>query len=126
MLRWIMGGLDHQIENHLVSRLPHTIYPLLARRLWQLCAEQDITYRLQPKSPGGGARPRSLAQAAEPAGSAGPGMASQTSSSETISRLFVPTSLSADLRADASCPSWAKVTSTVWKPLCCWAVAASV
>jgi linoleoyl-CoA desaturase len=48
MLRWIMGGLDHQIEHHLVPRLPHTIYPLLARRLRELCAERDITYRLQP------------------------------------------------------------------------------
>jgi linoleoyl-CoA desaturase len=48
MLRWIMGGLDHQIEHHLAPRLPHTIYPLVARRLRELCAERDITYRLQP------------------------------------------------------------------------------
>jgi linoleoyl-CoA desaturase len=47
MLRWIMGGVDHQIEHHLVPRLPRTIYPLLARRLRQ-CAEREITYRLRP------------------------------------------------------------------------------
>jgi hypothetical protein len=61
------------------------------------------------------------------AGSAlGPESVSQISSSGTISRLLVPTSLSARFRADASCPSWAKVTSTVSKPLCRWEVAASV
>ena len=47
-LRWIMGGLDHQIEHHLAPRLPHTIYPLVARHLRQLCAQRHITYHLQP------------------------------------------------------------------------------
>ena len=31
--RWIMGGLDYQVEHHLAPRLPHTVYPLVARRL---------------------------------------------------------------------------------------------
>ena len=29
-LSWYVGGLDHQIEHHLFSRYPHTIYPDLA------------------------------------------------------------------------------------------------
>ncbi len=48
VLRWIMGGLDHQVEHHLAPRLPHTIYPLVARRLRQQCAERDITYLVHP------------------------------------------------------------------------------
>ena len=48
MLRWLMGGLDHQIEHHLVPRLPHTIYPVIAVRLRELCAVRDIRYRLHP------------------------------------------------------------------------------
>lgn len=48
MFRWIMGGLDHQIEHHLAPRLPHTIYPLVAGRLRELCATRGITYRLHP------------------------------------------------------------------------------
>jgi linoleoyl-CoA desaturase len=47
-LRWLMGGLDHQIEHHLAPRLPHTIYPLLAARLRRLCAERGIAYRVHP------------------------------------------------------------------------------
>ncbi len=46
VVRWIMGGLDHQIEHHLAPRLPHTIYPMLAVRLEQACAERRITYRV--------------------------------------------------------------------------------
>ncbi len=47
-LRWLMGGLDHQIEHHLAPRLPHTLYPLLARRLRAACAERGLTYRVHP------------------------------------------------------------------------------
>ena len=47
-LRWLMGGLDHQIEHHLAPRLPHTIYPLVAQRLRVLCSDRHITYRLHP------------------------------------------------------------------------------
>ena len=39
-VRWIMGGLDHQIEHHLGPRLPHTVYPAMASRLRVVCAEQ--------------------------------------------------------------------------------------
>jgi linoleoyl-CoA desaturase len=44
----MMGSLDLQIEHHVAPRLPHTIYPLVARRLRQLCAERNITYRRHP------------------------------------------------------------------------------
>jgi linoleoyl-CoA desaturase len=47
-VRWLVGGLDHQIEHHLAPRLPHTIYPLLAARFRQACHDDDITYRLHP------------------------------------------------------------------------------
>ena len=30
--RWLVGGLDHQIEHHLAPRLPHTVYPIVAAR----------------------------------------------------------------------------------------------
>ena len=43
--RWIMGGLDYQVEHHLAPRLPHTVYPLVARRLDRACAERAMTVR---------------------------------------------------------------------------------
>jgi fatty acid desaturase len=48
MFRWIMGGLDLQIEHHLAPRLPHTIYPLVVSRLQALCTERGISHRLHP------------------------------------------------------------------------------
>jgi linoleoyl-CoA desaturase len=47
-LRWLMGGLHHQVEHHLAPRLPHTLYPLMARRLRAVCAERGLTYHLHP------------------------------------------------------------------------------
>ena len=44
-LHWIMGGLDFQVEHHLAPRLPHTIYPLIAARLQQACAAQQLRLR---------------------------------------------------------------------------------
>lgn len=41
-LHWLMGGLDFQVEHHLAPRLPHTVYPLVARRLDQVCAEHHL------------------------------------------------------------------------------------
>lgn len=46
--RWLMGGLDHQIEHHLAPRLPHTAYPGMARRLEALCSERGLAYRAHP------------------------------------------------------------------------------
>jgi len=44
-VRWIMGGLDHQIEHHLAPRLPHTVYPTMAADLRRICAERDLRRR---------------------------------------------------------------------------------
>ena len=48
LVRWMVGGLDHQIEHHLAPRLPHTIYPAIAGRFRQACADHGITYHLHP------------------------------------------------------------------------------
>jgi linoleoyl-CoA desaturase len=42
-LHWLMGGLDYQIEHHLAPRLPHTVYPLVAKRLRRACTECHLT-----------------------------------------------------------------------------------
>ena len=42
-LHWLMGGLDYQVEHHLAPRLPHTVYPLVARRLNVACNACDLT-----------------------------------------------------------------------------------
>ena len=44
-LRWLMGGLDFQVEHHLAPRLPHTVYPLVAKRLDRVCAHRHIAVR---------------------------------------------------------------------------------
>ncbi|CAB4713026.1 unannotated protein [freshwater metagenome] len=46
--RWMVGGLDHQIEHHMAPRLPHTVYPLVARRFHALCNDAGISVRLHP------------------------------------------------------------------------------
>jgi linoleoyl-CoA desaturase len=44
-VRWIMGGLDFQIEHHLWDRVPHTVYPRIAPRLKALCEERGLPYK---------------------------------------------------------------------------------
>ncbi len=46
LFRWVVGGLDHQLEHHLAPRLPHTIYPLVARRFRAACDAAGLRYRL--------------------------------------------------------------------------------
>jgi linoleoyl-CoA desaturase len=46
--RWLVGGLDHQIEHHLAPRLPHTVYPIVAARFHRACTDAGLTYRLHP------------------------------------------------------------------------------
>ena len=46
--RWLVGGLDHQIEHHLAPRLPHTIHAKVARRFQAGCALHHIDYHLHP------------------------------------------------------------------------------
>jgi linoleoyl-CoA desaturase len=48
LVRWLVGGLDHQIEHHLAPRLPHTVYPLVARRFRRACQENGLAYNLHP------------------------------------------------------------------------------
>jgi linoleoyl-CoA desaturase len=48
VFRWVVGSLDNQIEHHLSPRLPHTVYPRVARRFRVACRERGITYRLHP------------------------------------------------------------------------------
>ena len=44
--RWLVGGLDHQIEHHLAPRLPSTLYPRTAERFRAACTEHGIDYHL--------------------------------------------------------------------------------
>ena len=48
LFRWIVGGLDHQIEHHLAPRLPHTIYPVVSNRFQRGCQDLGIDYHLHP------------------------------------------------------------------------------
>jgi linoleoyl-CoA desaturase len=48
VLHWFMGGLDFQVEHHIAPRLPHTIYPLVAERLNNACAEWQIVVLSHP------------------------------------------------------------------------------
>ena len=48
VFRWLVGGLDHQIEHHLGPRLPHTLYPRTAERFRAACRAHGITYHLHP------------------------------------------------------------------------------
>jgi linoleoyl-CoA desaturase len=45
-VRWLMGGLDCQIEHHLAPKLPHTTYYLIAPRLEAACLERGLEYRV--------------------------------------------------------------------------------
>jgi linoleoyl-CoA desaturase len=44
-VRWLMGGLDHQVEHHLFPTLPHTVYPKVAGRLRDVCQDKGLDYR---------------------------------------------------------------------------------
>ena len=48
LFRFMVGGLDHQVEHHLAPRLPHTIYPLVAERFRHACNSHEIAYRMHP------------------------------------------------------------------------------
>jgi linoleoyl-CoA desaturase len=48
VFRWLVGGLDHQIEHHLGPRLPHTAYRRTAVRFRAACRDHGITYHLHP------------------------------------------------------------------------------
>ena len=44
--RWLVGGLDHQIEHHLAPRLPNTIYATLGTRFSRGCRHLGAEYRV--------------------------------------------------------------------------------
>jgi len=46
--RWIVGGLDHQVEHHLSPGLPHTVYPRVAARFRSACDQHGITHHRHP------------------------------------------------------------------------------
>ena len=48
VLHWFMGGLDFQVEHHIAPRLPHTVYPLVAERLKNVCAERHLVVLSHP------------------------------------------------------------------------------
>jgi linoleoyl-CoA desaturase len=48
VFRWLVGGLDHQIEHHLAPRLPHTTYRRTAARFRAACLDHGVTYHLHP------------------------------------------------------------------------------
>ena len=46
LFRWLVGGLDFQVEHHLAPRLPHTAYPAVAKRFRRSCRDAGVAYRL--------------------------------------------------------------------------------
>ena len=48
LLRLYAGGLNHQIEHHLYSRLPHTLYPRIAPIVEAAARAHGITYTHHP------------------------------------------------------------------------------
>ena len=44
LLSWFLGGLNFQIEHHLLSRVCHVHYPALSRIVEQVCREYGIRY----------------------------------------------------------------------------------
>jgi linoleoyl-CoA desaturase len=43
-LRWLVGGLDHQVVHHLAPRLPHTLYRTLSARFEAVSAKAGVVY----------------------------------------------------------------------------------
>jgi len=44
VLSWYLGGLNHQIEHHLFSRVCHVHYPTLSVEVQKVCDRYEITY----------------------------------------------------------------------------------
>lgn len=45
---WYAGGLNFQTEHHLFPSLPHTVYPLIAPVVADVCGHHAIPYQVQP------------------------------------------------------------------------------
>jgi linoleoyl-CoA desaturase len=48
LMRWYLGGLNHQIEHHLYPRLPHTLHHTLADIVRRTASDCDIAYHTHP------------------------------------------------------------------------------
>jgi linoleoyl-CoA desaturase len=48
VLRWYLGGLNHQIEHHLFPRLPHTLHPDLAEIVRRTASDCGVAYHAHP------------------------------------------------------------------------------
>jgi linoleoyl-CoA desaturase len=42
LFRWLVGGLDYQVEHHLAPRLPHTVYAQTAAQFRTLCDRAGV------------------------------------------------------------------------------------
>lgn len=45
-IRFVCGGLEYQVEHHLMPRTPHTLYPQLAAKLQAVCDAEGIKRRV--------------------------------------------------------------------------------
>lgn len=45
LARWLMGGLDQQVEHHLAPGLPHGAYPVFSPQVRSFCAASGLRYR---------------------------------------------------------------------------------
>ncbi|HEX3332453.1 MAG TPA: acyl-CoA desaturase [Gaiellales bacterium] len=48
LIRWYVGGLNHQIEHHLFPRVPHTLHPQLADIVRRTAIECGLPYTSHP------------------------------------------------------------------------------
>jgi linoleoyl-CoA desaturase len=50
MIRWYVGGLNHQIEHHLFPRVPHTLHPKLADVVRRTAIDCGMSYTSHPST----------------------------------------------------------------------------
>ena len=50
LVRWYVGGLNHQIEHHLFPRVPHTLHPRLADVVRRTAADCGMPYTAHPSA----------------------------------------------------------------------------
>ncbi len=48
VLAWLLGGLNFQIEHHLLPRICHVNYPALAKLVEETCRDFGVRYRAHP------------------------------------------------------------------------------
>ena len=50
LVRWYIGGMNHQIEHHLFPRVPHTLHPLLADVVRRTAIDCGMPYTSHPST----------------------------------------------------------------------------